>query len=96
MQGSDSSSKAGELAEAIFQKSTAKREEARRERRCTYLLISWAIQLICVLLVGVALIWGTIQLLRITNLLGVAQEPPGLTYYVNYPNPPPPPTATVL
>jgi len=93
MQGPGSSSKAGELAEAIFQENASKQEEAQRGRRCTYLLISWGLQLFCVILVGVALIWGTIQFLRLTNLLGVSQEPPGLTYYVDYPDPPPPPTA---
>jgi hypothetical protein len=92
MQDSGSFSKAGDLAEAIFQESATKREEARRERQCSYLLISWGLQLFCVLLVGLALIWGTIQLLRITNFLGVAQEPPGLTYYVDVPAPPPPPS----
>jgi hypothetical protein len=96
MQGAGSSSKAANLAEAIFEESSAKREEARRERRCTYLLISWGLQLFCVIFVGVALIWGTIQLLRITNFLGISQEPPGLTYYVDYPDPPPPPPPTVL
>jgi hypothetical protein len=91
-----SSDRAGNLAEAIFQEKRIGQEEARRERRCTYLLISWGLQALCVVLVTIVLIWATIQGLRLTNLLGVSQEPPGLTYYVDYPDPPPPPPPTVL
>ena len=76
-------SRAAALAEAIFNEKTAKQTEARQKRRCTYLLVSWGVQILCVFLVLIALIWGTIQLLRITNLLGVSQEPPGLTYLVD-------------
>jgi len=60
-----------------------KTEDTKTRRLCTYLLISLALQLVCVLMVGILVLWGTIQLLRLTNFLGVAQEPPGLAYYVD-------------
>ena len=90
----DSSSKAEKLAETIFTEAAAKTEKKKRTRRCTYLLISWGLQGLCALLVTVALTWMVIQFMRIWGILGVtSQEPPGLTYYIEYPDPPPPPSA---
>lgn len=88
------SSKLGELIDATFRQKMAAQKQDKQTRMCTYLLISWGLQLLCVMIVGIGLLWGTVQLLRFTNYLGVSQEPPGLVYYIDYPDPPPPPGGT--
>lgn len=55
-------------------------EKERVWRRLKYLLLSWSIQLFCALLCFVLVLWGTIQLLRIFNLIGVGGMPPGLEH----------------
>lgn len=39
------------------------------------------------------LVWATVQLLGLFNVLGISREPPGLVYHVPAlaPEPPPPP-----
>jgi hypothetical protein len=87
-----STSQAEELASKIFADGIKEVKEARRERACSYLLISWSLQALCAVLMTIALIWGTIQFLRLFGVLGItSQEPPGLTYYIDTPDPPPPP-----
>ena len=86
------SSKGEELAEAIFKENAVEDKQEERKQRCTYLLISWAIQGFCGLFVAVGLTWAVIQFMRLWGVLGVtSQEPPGLTYYIDAPDPPPPP-----
>lgn len=50
----------------------------RIRRFCAYFLIKWTLQILCALVVVAAVVWATIQFMRISNLLGVSQEPPGL------------------
>ena len=83
------SAKSGELAEDIFEEKSAEQNKAKTSRLCTYLLISWTIQFLCVILVILGLLWGIVQILRLTNFLGVSQEPPGLTYYIDVLDPTP-------
>lgn len=86
-----STASAEQLAERIFAENSKEQKREARQRRCTYLLVGWGLQILCFVLVFVALLWASIQLLRLTNFLLVSQEPPGLTYLVDYPDPPPPP-----
>lgn len=74
------------VADAIFKQKSAEQNQAKTTRLCTYLLISWTIQFLCVILVTFGLLWGTVQILRLTNFLGVSQEPPGLSYYIDVPD----------
>ena len=91
-----SNSKAEALAAKIFEDAAISTAKKRRERSCRYLLISWGLQFFCAMLCTVALIWATIQFMRIFGVLGItSQEPPGLTYLVEFPDPPPPPPPTV-
>jgi hypothetical protein len=90
-------SKGEELAEKIFNENYKEEQAKKRTRRLTYLLISWTLQAFCALLVLAGLTWAVIQFMRLWGVLGVtSQEPPGLTYYVFYPDPPPPPPPSVL
>jgi hypothetical protein len=54
--------------------------ERKAERLCSYILISIALQVLCAILTVLIVLWITIQALRSVALLGISQEPPGLTY----------------
>ena len=88
-------SKAEELAGAIFEQKAGNALKKARGRRCSYLLLIFGLQFLCCIVLTLGVLWVAIQLLRLTDFLGVSREPPGLTYLINYPDPPPPP-ATVL
>lgn len=85
-------SKAQELAGAIFEKKETEQKKKAQGRRCSYLILIFCLQFLCCVVLTLAVLWATTQLLRLTNFLGVSEEPPGLTYYVTYPDPPPPPS----
>jgi quinol-cytochrome oxidoreductase complex cytochrome b subunit len=57
-----------------------KHEKAVRKRRSqlliTYYVLQFAVGVFCVLLV----LWSIVQGMRVWNVLGVSQEPPGLKY----------------
>ena len=78
--------KAAALVSKRFEDAETSKAEKRRERNCRYLLISWGLQFVCAILCTVGLIWATIQFMRIFGVLGItSQEPPGLTYLVEFP-----------
>jgi hypothetical protein len=64
---------------------------SRIRKYVQYYALKWSLQLICAWVVFVIVLWGAIQFMRIWNVLGISQEPPGLTYLLDYPAPPPPP-----
>ena len=75
-----------------------RQEQLKREKNpnriCRFLqyyAIKWTLQLVCAVVVVVVVLWLAIQFMRIFNILGVSQEPPGLTYLIDWPAPPPPP-----
>ena len=69
------------LAEQIFKESDRRQESRKQRRLCSYFLISCGLQALCALIVLLALLWATIQFLRVFGVLGItSQEPPGLTY----------------
>ena len=70
------------------------KREKKPNRTCRFLkyfVIKWTLQLFCAVLVVAVVLWLAIQFMRIFNVLGVSQEPPGLTYLIDWPAPPPPP-----
>jgi len=68
----------------------------RLKKFIQYYLLLWTIQILCALLVLTAVLWASIQFMRIWNVLGISQEPPGLTYLLETPAPPPPPPVLVI
>ena len=54
--------------------------ERKLQRQLSYLIISVLIQTLCAIIVVLAIIWSTIQALRIVGFIGISQEPPGLAY----------------
>jgi hypothetical protein len=93
----ESLSKGEKLADDIFAENYKQEQGKKRQRRLTYLIISWGLQALCALLVMLGLTWAVIQFMRIWGILGItSQEPPGLTYYIDFPDPPPPPPPDVL
>lgn len=66
----------GEGEEA--QTKVKKKRQNRIRRYCAYYAIKWSLQLLCALIVVLGILWATIQFMRIWNILGVSQEPPGL------------------
>tara|TARA_B100000927_G_scaffold229245_1_gene189071 strand:+ start:183 stop:482 length:300 start_codon:yes stop_codon:yes gene_type:complete len=70
-----------------------RRPQNRIRRYCAYFTLKWTLQLLCASIVVFAIIWSGIQITRLSNFLGVSEEPPGLKYYVASmtPDPPPPP-----
>jgi len=63
----------------IDQKDNAKEQE-EKERRTTYIAISWVIQISCGLLCFTLVLWVAIQFMRIFNLIGVGDIPPGIEH----------------
>lgn len=55
-------------------------QEKKVERRSTYIAIQWAIQIGCGLFCFLLVLWSTIQMMRVWNILGVGEVPPGLQY----------------
>jgi hypothetical protein len=64
--------------------------ERKARRSCSYFLISIALQVLCAILTVLIVLWITIQALRSVSLLGISQEPPGLTYANEFFEPSPP------
>ena len=43
-----------------------------------------------------AIVWAAVQFMQLFGVLGISNEPPGLVFLVDYPDPPPPPIGTVI
>ena len=50
--------------------------------RASYTAWRWFIEVSCCVFVVLAVIWGTVQLFGLLNLLGVSREPPGLVHKI--------------
>ena len=54
------------------------KRQRRLQRFGAYYCIKWTLQSLCALMVIAVILWATIQFMRIWNVLGISQEPPGL------------------
>ena len=74
-------------------KRAVQKRAKKAQRYAFYFALKWTLQVLCALSVLCAVLWAIIQALRVFNVLGISQEPPGLTYFVPgmTPDPPPPP-----
>jgi hypothetical protein len=81
------------VSRAIDQAGTTKKKIADRLCRIvSYYVLLYTIQLFCAVVVVAIVIWAAIQFMRLWSVLGVvSSEPPGLTYLIDYLDPPPPP-----
>ena len=65
---------------------TGKRTSAASDKsgssRASYTAWRWFIEVSCCVFVVLAVIWGTVQLFGLLNLLGVSREPPGLVHSI--------------
>ena len=79
-------------------KRAVQKRAKKAQRYLAYFALKWTLQVFCALVVLSAVLWAIIQALRIFNVLGISQEPPGLTFFVPgmTPDPPPPPLQIVV
>jgi hypothetical protein len=71
---------AAKLTSKLIEEKDDAKEQAKNERRTAYIVISWIIQISCGLLCFTLVLWAAIQFLRVFNLIGVGDIPPGIEH----------------
>ena len=73
-------SSAIKLADEIFERKSRAERAKKIARRLTYLIVSYCLQITCAILVTLAVFWGIVQGMRVWNLFGISNMPPGIKY----------------
>lgn len=69
-----------DLAGDIFDEKQEKVEDAKRNRQLTYVLIQYGLQILCAIIVTLAILWSAIQFMRIWGVFGISDLPPGVKF----------------
>jgi hypothetical protein len=69
-----------ELAGDIFDEKQEEVQDAKRNRQLRYLLIQFGLQIFCAVFVTLGILWGAIQFMRVWQVFGISDLPPGVKF----------------
>jgi hypothetical protein len=63
-----------------FEEKQEKVEDEKLQRQVAYTAIQFGLQIFCAVFVTLAILWGAIQFMRVWQIFGISDLPPGVKF----------------